>query len=86
MELKNKFEEYTEAEFFELLNKIWAINVSSEEEHDALIEHFSKITEHPEGSGLIFYPGAGIEDSPEGVVKVVKDWRAANGKPGFKAE
>ncbi|MCF8995460.1 bacteriocin immunity protein, partial [Pseudomonas carnis] len=23
---------------------------------------------------------------PEFVVKEVKDWRAANGKPGFKAE
>ncbi|HCP3240855.1 bacteriocin immunity protein, partial [Escherichia coli] len=23
-------------------------------------------------------------DSPEGIVKEVKEWRAKNGKPGFK--
>ncbi|WP_311237989.1 bacteriocin immunity protein, partial [Escherichia coli] len=23
-------------------------------------------------------------DSPEGIVKEIKEWRAANGKPGFK--
>ncbi|KPW50429.1 MULTISPECIES: bacteriocin immunity protein [Pseudomonas syringae group] len=85
MELKNKLEDYTEAEFLEFLNKIWAIDVSSEEEHDKLIEHFSKITEHPQGNGLIFYPEASVEDSPQGVITVVKNWRAANGKPGFKA-
>ncbi|HCB1572256.1 TPA: bacteriocin immunity protein [Klebsiella quasipneumoniae] len=84
MELKNKLEDYTEAEFLEFLNKIWNIDVSSEEEHDKLIEHFSKITEHPQGNGLIFYPDGSREDSPEGVVKEVKEWRAANGKPGFK--
>lgn len=85
MELKSKFEEYTEAEFLALLKKIWAINASSEVEHDALIEHVAKITEHPEGNGLIFYPKVGVEDSPEGLIKEVKEWRAANGKPGFKS-
>lgn len=84
MKLKNKFEEYTETEFLEILNKIWAADVSTEEEHDKLIEHFSKITEHPQGNGLIFYPEAGVEDSPEGILKVVKEWRAANGRTGFK--
>lgn len=86
MELKSKFEEYTEAEFLELLNKIWTVDVSSEDEHDKLIEYFSRITEYPQGDGLIFYPGDGVEDSPQGVLAVVKEWRAANGKPGFKTE
>ncbi|MBI6854072.1 bacteriocin immunity protein [Pseudomonas cichorii] len=84
MELKYKFEEYTESEFLELLNAIWAIDVTSEEEHDKLIEHFSTITEHPQGNGLIFYPEAGVEDTPQGVINTIKSWRAANGKPGFK--
>lgn len=84
MSFKNKFEEYTEAEFLEFLGKIWSTDVSTEEEHDKLIEHFSKVTEHPKGNGLIFYPEAGVEDSPEGVLAVIKKWRAANGKPGFK--
>ncbi|WP_036773416.1 bacteriocin immunity protein [Photorhabdus australis] len=83
MELKNKLEDYTEAEFLSLLNKIWAADVS-EKEHDDLIDHFEKLVEHPSGNGLIFYPENGVEDSPEGVLKVVKEWRAKSGKPGFK--
>ncbi|NWC77845.1 bacteriocin immunity protein [Pseudomonas sp. P7759] len=85
MELKNKFEEYTETEFLDFLNKIWAVDVASEAEHDKLIAAFVRLTEHPQGNGLIFYPSEGVEDSPAGVLKIVKEWRAANGKPGFKA-
>lgn len=36
------------------------------------------------GSDLIYYPRDDREDSPEGIVKEIKEWRAANGKPGFK--
>lgn len=84
MELKEKFECYSEAEFMELLNKIWEVDVSSEDEHDRLIEHFSKVVEHPRGNGIIFYPEAGVEDTPQGVLAFVKEWRAAIGKPGLK--
>ncbi|NQD94293.1 bacteriocin immunity protein, partial [Pseudomonas sp. CrR25] len=31
-----------------------------------------------------FYPAAGVDDSPEGVLSEVKKWREANGLPGFK--
>lgn len=34
----------------------------------------------------LFYPSKTREDTPEGVVKEIKEWRAANGKPGFKPE
>ncbi|HBV2421528.1 TPA: bacteriocin immunity protein [Klebsiella pneumoniae] len=44
---------------------------------------FKKLTEHPDGSDLICYPKPGQDDSPEGIVKEVKYWRAKNGKPGF---
>ncbi len=84
MKLKDNFEEYTETEFLENLNKIWTTDVPTEQEHDKLIEHFAKVTEHPQGNELIFYPESGVEDSPEGILKVVKEWRAANGKTGFK--
>ncbi|TPW37275.1 bacteriocin immunity protein, partial [Mixta tenebrionis] len=50
----------------------------------ALVFEFERLTEHPDGSDLIFYPRDDREDSPEGVVKEVKEWRANNGKPGFK--
>jgi hypothetical protein len=36
--------------------------------------------EHPAGWNLIFKPKVG-EDSAKGIVKTVKEWRAANGKP-----
>ncbi|MDK6923875.1 bacteriocin immunity protein, partial [Escherichia coli] len=49
-----------------------------------LLEHFVKITEHPDGTDLIYYPSDNRDDSPEGIVKEIKEWRAANGKPGFK--
>jgi hypothetical protein len=46
---------------------------------------FKKLTEHPDGSDLIYYPKPGQDDSPAGIVKTVKEWRKANGKSGFKA-
>ncbi|WP_016598339.1 bacteriocin immunity protein, partial [Yersinia pestis] len=33
---------------------------------------------------LIYYPEDGADDSPEGILELVKKWRAENGKPGFK--
>jgi hypothetical protein len=82
--MNKKLEDYTEAEFLELLEKIFTVDASSEDEHDTLVEHFEKITEHPYGNGLIYYPDPGVEDSPQGVLGVVKAWRVANGKSLFK--
>lgn len=56
----------------------------TEEGQDALLENFIKITEHPSGVDLIYYPENGEDDSPEGILRIVKEWRAKNGKPGFK--
>ncbi|WP_410315725.1 bacteriocin immunity protein [Klebsiella pneumoniae] len=42
------------------------------------------LTEHPAGWNLIFKPKVGEDSSAKGIVKTVKEWRAANGKPGFK--
>ncbi len=38
--------------------------------------HFEKATEHPSGSDLIYYPEDGADDSPVGILKTVKEWRA----------
>ncbi|UQS92805.1 bacteriocin immunity protein [Pseudomonas chlororaphis subsp. piscium] len=32
----------------------------------------------------MYYPEDGEDDSPKGILKTVKDWRMANGFPGFK--
>lgn len=80
----NKISEYTEAEFLELLRRISHAECSTEEEYDATIQHIEEITEHPAGSDLLFFPEPGADDTPEGVLKAVKEWRQANGLPGFK--
>ncbi|MEA9390695.1 bacteriocin immunity protein [Acerihabitans sp. TG2] len=85
MILKDKLENYSEEEFLQFLIKIWAIDVS-EEEHDYLVQHFEKLVEHPNGNGLLFFPSNDVEDSPNGVLKVVREWRAKSGKPGFRKQ
>lgn len=91
MNFKEKLEDYTESEFLDFLKNIFYTpeNVSNENFEEFVrrhVVHFEKITEHPGQSDVIFYPREGQEDSPEGVLKEVKEWRAANGKSGFKPE
>jgi hypothetical protein len=91
MIFKEKLEDYTEAEFLVFLRKFNEYpeglkGRALEVYLDRLLEHFELITEHPDRSDVIFYPKEGQEDSPEGILKEVKEWRAANNKPGFKPE
>ncbi|QHM77464.1 Colicin-E2 immunity protein [Mixta theicola] len=81
---KKTISDYTEAEFLELVRKICRAEGKTEAEDNKLILEFRRLAEHPEGYNLIFYPKKDHDDSPEGVVKEVKEWRASNGKPGFK--
>ncbi|WP_413728743.1 bacteriocin immunity protein [Sodalis sp. RH19] len=89
MLLKENYEDYTEQEFLEFLGQFFNNTSGLEGDeysalNDRMILHFKKITEHPYGSDVIYYPDAGREDSPRGVLQEVKEWRAKNGKPGFK--
>ena len=88
---KEKLEDYTEAEFLAFLGEFFhqtsgLKGQQLEEYRDRLLEHFEFVTEHPGRSDVIFYPKEGQEDSPEGILKEVKEWRAANNKPGFKPD
>ena len=78
--------EYTENDFLELVRFICDAGGETEEDDGRNVLEFERLTEHPDGSDLIFYPREDREDSPEGIVQEVKEWRAANGKPGFKPE
>jgi hypothetical protein len=78
--------EYTEKEFLKLVTIICIAGGETEEEDIQNLLEFDRLTEHPAGSDLIFYPEVGHDHSPEGIVKEVKEWRAANGKPGFLPE
>ena len=76
--------DYTESEFLEFVSRLFNLENTTEAEDIKNLLEFKRLTEHPDGSDLIYYPRAGREDSPEGVVQEVKEWRQANGKPGFK--
>jgi len=78
--------DYTETEFLAFVTRVCNADYPTESEHTKAVLEFDRLTEHPEKNGLIYYPKDGREDSPEGVVKEVKEWRAKNGKPGFKPE
>ncbi|MBX8614818.1 bacteriocin immunity protein [Pseudomonas capsici] len=65
---------------------ICQVNATSEDEHRQWVRHFSAIIEHPSGGDLIFYPLPDADSSPEGIVNAIKQWRAENGRPGFKTE
>jgi hypothetical protein len=86
MTFKDKLEEYTESEFMSLINRLVEGDYSSEKEHDAIVDNIVSTSEHPNGTGILYYPEPGVEDSPTGVIEAIKQWRAANGKPGFKIE
>lgn len=76
--------EHTESEFLYLVKKI-IDNEGSESEQDKMLEDFISIAAHLAGSDLIYYPEGRNDGSPEKVVDEVKEWRLANGLPGFKA-
>ncbi|MDI2594128.1 bacteriocin immunity protein [Pseudomonas sp. 681] len=82
--MKSTFSEYTESEFVALLQRIISHD-GTEPDVDELVFHFEEVSEHPAGSDLIFYPEDGADDSAEGITHTVKEWRAAQGLPGFKA-
>ncbi|RRE67674.1 bacteriocin immunity protein [Klebsiella pneumoniae] len=63
-----------------------AADFPTDKENDDAIYSFAQLTEHPAGWNLIFKPKVGEDSSAKGIVKTVKEWRAANGKPGFKIE
>ena len=84
MDNKKSISDYTESEFLAFVKKIFNPDNTTEDEDVQNVLEFERITEHPDGSDVIFYPPKGREDSPKRVVKEVKEWRTRNGKPGFK--
>lgn len=74
----------SESDFLKFVAKVYSDDYDTEEEHVAAILAFKSLSEHPYGSDLIFYPKSG-KSGPIAVVQEVKEWRAANGKPGFKS-
>ncbi|MDM3887335.1 bacteriocin immunity protein [Pseudomonas sp. BCRC 81390] len=89
MTLKGKLEDYTEDEFLALITELYENRAGRrgtelESFRDRIISNFKKITEHPDGADVLTRPPAGSDKSPQGVINRIKEWRAANGKAGFK--
>lgn len=83
--MKKNFADFTEAEFIQLMQEIRAANQTAPDEIlDPLLKQFCEITEHPDGTDLIYYPEDGADNSNEGITQTVKQWRAALGLRGFK--
>ncbi|WP_379059908.1 bacteriocin immunity protein [Pectobacterium brasiliense] len=83
MKLKNKFSEYTKDEFLSLITEICDAN-GGDEYQDPLMEHLIKITGYPTVSDVIYYPNEGEDDSPEGILHTIVEWRKSQGLPLFK--
>ncbi|EMG9277061.1 TPA: bacteriocin immunity protein [Enterobacter cloacae] len=49
-----------------------------------LLEHFEKITNHPDGADLIYHIIDDKDGNSEEITKVVKAWRKSQGLPLFK--
>ena len=91
MTFKEKLEDYTEAEFLQFLRSLYdeRDDLSADAFDDFIakgVRHFELVTEHPDRSDVIFYPKEGCVSTPEDVLRVVKAWRIANQKSGFKPE
>ncbi|WP_219854593.1 bacteriocin immunity protein [Pseudomonas japonica] len=53
---------------------------------DELVLEFERISEHPEGSNLMFWPKPGADTSINGIIAEVERWRLENGLPGLSEE
>lgn len=79
------FSDYTEEEFLDLVRAIFNGAKNSENQHIKDIQEFDRVSEHPSGRDLIYYPENDNDPTPESVVNEVKEWRAKNSMPGFKS-
>ncbi|WP_192985456.1 bacteriocin immunity protein [Pseudomonas sp. EggHat1] len=78
--------DYTEQQFIQFVEDIRkANNNASDSALGELLERFCEVTGHPDGTDLIYYPEDGADNSAKGINRTVKEWRAANGLPGFKS-
>ena len=81
-----QFGDFTEQKFTAFLTKSREADYRTEDQHDEAIYQIARITEHPDGWDLIFYPKPGADSSTPGIIAAIRQWRAKNGKPDFRHE
>ncbi|EGQ9120265.1 TPA: bacteriocin immunity protein [Vibrio parahaemolyticus] len=83
--MKNSITDFSEVEFLQFVEEIFKENVSDTDDVlDELLEQFEDITQHPDGTDLIYYPETPEDGTPENIVRIVKEWRLAQGLACFK--
>lgn len=84
--MANKISDCTEEQFIGLLQEIFTSNRNGTPEAVLadMLDNFCELAEHPAGTDLIYWPEDEAQCTPEGITETVKEWRAANGLPGFK--
>ncbi|EKY3231574.1 bacteriocin immunity protein [Cronobacter malonaticus] len=83
---KKLLSDFTENEFLDFVTGICKDTYKTEGEHILAVLAFEKLTEHPAGSDLIYYPENGADNTPEGIIKTIKKWRTDEGKSGFNVK
>lgn len=78
-----QIEDYTTAEFTDFVRKIMDAEFDDDAMQDNMVLEFKRITGHPSGSDLIYWPAAGQDSSAEGIVAEVNRWRKENGLSSF---
>lgn len=74
----------TDLEFIELIAAITTeADCADLTQFNALLNRFTSIVEHPDGTDLLFYT-FGDDSTPEAITAEVKRWYAENNKPCFK--
>jgi hypothetical protein len=87
-----KMEEYTENEIIEILNEFYSDLRSSpspkgqelEEYLDVILDKIITVVGTPKAGDFIYYPTKPENDSPEGVIEEIVNWRKSQGLPLFK--
>ncbi len=83
--MKNAITDFSEVEFLQFVEEIFKENVSDTDDVlDELLEQFEDITQHPDGTDLIYYPETPEDGTPESIVRIVKEWRLSQGLSCFK--
>jgi hypothetical protein len=83
--MKKAISDFTETEFIAFVNTVLPANTGPDEILDPLLFEFERLSEHPAGSDLIYWP-EDMSKTPtaESITETVKTWRESNGLLGFK--
>lgn len=83
--MKKSIADYTEFQFARFVQEIFTANSNgtSDETLNKLLDKFCELTEHPDGTDLIYYPVSEDQCTPEGITEIVRKWREVNGLPNL---